>query len=89
MAARIFLALLLFFVPIQVAHASNDISPTNPNDTYVSEQPVDEKDADDLVPAKEALEKPQKWVNIILVIIFIVAGAAFVAMAIVMKKSAK
>ena len=89
MASRILLALLLFFVPIQSAQAAIDLNPMNSNNTYVAEQPVDEKNADDLVPAKEAHEKPQKSVNIILVIIFIIAGAAFVAMAVVMKRSAK
>jgi len=91
MALRIFLALLLFFVPVQFAQAKAtiDLDSVTLNHTYAAEQPVDEKDADELVPAKEALEKPQKSVNIILVIIFIIAGAAFVAMAVVMKRSAK
>lgn len=91
MAARLFLALLLIFIPIQAAHAANanDASSANAIDTYVAEQSVDEQEKEDLVPAKEALEKPQKWVNIILVIIFLIAGAAFLAMFIVMKRSAK
>lgn len=91
MAARLFLALLLIFIPIQAAHAANanDASSANAIDTYVAEQSVDEQEKEDLVPAKEALEKPQKWVNIILVIIFSIAGAAFLAMFIVMKRSAK
>lgn len=91
MAARLFLALLLFFIPIQAAHAANanDASSANAIDTYVAEQSVDEQEKEDLVPAKEALEKPQKWVNIILAIIFLIAGAAFLAMFIVMKRSAK
>lgn len=91
MATRLFLALLLIFIPIQAAHAANanDASSANAIDTYVAEQSVDEQEKEDLVPAKEALEKPQKWVNIILVIIFLIAGAAFLAMFIVMKRSAK
>lgn len=91
MAARLFLALLLIFIPIQAAHAANanDASSANAIDTYVAEQSVDKQEKEDLVPAKEALEKPQKWVNIILVIIFLIAGAAFLAMFIVMKRSAK
>ena len=120
MAARLFLALLLIFIPIQAAHAANandassanaidtyvaeqsvdeqekedaqaalDATSTNANEAFAAEQTVEEQDGEDLVPAKEALEKPQKWVNIILVIIFLIAGAAFLAIFIVMKRSAK
>lgn len=89
MAARIFLALLLFFIPIQTAEVAVDIGSVNTNDIHLAEQSVNEQNDEDLVPAKEALEKPQKWVNIILVIIFIIAIAAFVAIAVVMKKSEK
>lgn len=89
MAERIFLALLLFFIPVQAAQAALDATSTNANEAFAAEQTVEEQDGEDLVPAKEALEKPQKWVNIILAIIFIIAAAAFIAMAIVMKKSEK
>lgn len=48
----------------------------------------EEKD-DELVPAKQAHEEPQKWVNIILGFILIFALVGFVVIGIIMKRSEK
>lgn len=92
MAKRIFLALLLFFIfPIQQIEAKQALQATVTNETASVNTTMmlaaDETETEVKVPAKEAHENPQKWVNIILVIIFVLAGAGLTAIAIVIRKS--
>lgn len=48
-----------------------------------------EAETDRKVPAKEAHEHSEKWVNILLIVIFIIAAIGFAAIGIVMRKSKK
>ncbi|MFA8438813.1 hypothetical protein [Pueribacillus sp. YX66] len=91
MAKRIFLALLLMFIfPIQQIEAKYELKVAenesiNVNTTMV----VVADDIEGKVPAKEAHENSEKWVNIFLIVIFILAAVGLTAIGIVIFKSKK
>lgn len=82
MAKHIFLAFLLMFtLPVHGLEAQGE---TQKIEVYeLAEQSDDEVK----VPAKDAHENPQKWVNIILTFILIFAVICLTAVAIIIRKS--
>lgn len=85
MVKYIFLALSIFLMPVK----SLQMQSLESNEAIVTSIAIEELDEEKKIPAKEAHEKPQKSVNVILIIIFIIAAAAFTAIGIVMRKSEK
>lgn len=91
MAKRIFLiviACLLF--PFQSIEAKDSTALVN--SSFVNqplELSVDEVEAENMVPAKEAHAQSEKGVNIILIIIFILAAIGLMAVAVVIVKGKK
>ncbi|PWA13231.1 hypothetical protein DCC39_01940 [Pueribacillus theae] len=95
MIKRFFLALIMFLSlsmhPTEVK-AESSLLQSNLATASVSDSSMDDAALENnemKVPAKEAHENPQKWVNIILVIVFVLAIAGFITIGIIMKKSEK
>lgn len=95
MLMRYFLSLLLLLsLPLMYEEQSSqaaetlDIHYISAEITTTSEDNVvNAEEESELVPAGQAHEEPQKWVNIILAFILLFALAGFIAIGILMKKS--
>lgn len=93
MAKRIFLAIVLFFsFPVHTLEAKD--GPTSPAvslavESSVSSEVVQGDDNEIRIPAKEAHDNPQKWVNIILGFILAFSAVGLAVIAIIIRKSKK
>ncbi len=92
MAKRIFLAIVLFLsFPVHTLEAKDNsvFSVTSLAMESSASSEVIEGDDEVRVPAKEAHDNPQKWVNIILGFILAFSAVGLIAIAIIIRKSKK